>query len=449
MTPRILALTLAVAGCDALLHRSVPEVEEGNRELAEGRAEEALQRYQEASEEVPASPALHYDLGLAHLAAGNHDDAIAALRQAAATPDRALRAKALRALGQAHAAAEDWEAAADAFKRALLLQPGDEDARNDYEVAWLKLHPPCAAREDAYEDNDRREEAKPPDPQVQGPLMACPGDSDWFAVQVPAGHSLFVTVRTETEDASLAVGLEDTAGAVLREARTADGEGVARLDLRRVEEGGAYLIGVWEEGVAEAAYTLEVAALPPCPDGDDGLEDNDVPADARPVEKGEQALRICPGDEDWFAVSVVEDKDLAVSIDYDPPRDVLSLTLLDGDGRAQVQASETGSGREQVVLEEPGAGSWLVRVRGASPRAGNVYRLQVSDEKPDQEGKDQQDQQDQQEDEQQDQQEQQDPRRQEQQRIEEVLDSLREEDGNLALERALQAAPERAPVKPW
>ena len=463
------ALLLLALSCVAWspLRRSVGAVEEGNDKLAKGDAEGALEAYRRAAEEVPSSPELHYDLGLAHLAKGEHDDAVAELRQAVATPDRALRGHALRALGHAQAGREAWEEAADAFKRALLLRPDDEDARHDYEVAWLKLHPPCEAKEDAYEDNDRPEDAKPLDPKVSGPLTACPGDADWFALDVQEGHSLFVTVRTETEGAALDVELRGPEGAVLREARSTEGEGTARIDLRLADRAGIYRVGVSEAGETETGYTFEVAALPPCPAGDDGLEDNDGPADARPLELGQQALRSCPGDEDWFAVTVADGKDLAVSIEYDPPRGTLGLDLVDAGGSAVVKASHTGSGKEQAVLEQPGAGSYLVRVAGEGPRDGNVYRIEISDKKPEGQSGDQQQQQDpdegedqpkqdenqeqeqEQEQKQEQKEEEEEQQQQQQQQIESLLENLEDDDRNRALERALQAAPQRGARKPW
>ena len=79
-------------------------MEEGIAALAAGDADRALERFQAAAAEVPSSPELQYDLGLAHLAKGQHDEAIAALTQAVSASDPTLRARALSAMGSVHAA---------------------------------------------------------------------------------------------------------------------------------------------------------------------------------------------------------------------------------------------------------------------------------------------------------------------------------------------------------
>ena len=473
-----LIAALGAGGWDGFT-RSVTAVEEGIAALAAGDADRALERFQAAAKEVPASPELHFDIGLAHLAKGEPDEAVAALTQAVSTPDAGLRAKALSALGSAHAAKEAWQEAADAWRRSLMLEPGDDDARHNYEMAWLHLNPPCTAKEDPFEDNDAPDAAKELDPKVLeqsgGSLTACLGDPDWFAVGAPTGHALRITVRTETEGAKLSTTLVAPDGSTIREAVSE--EGVARMDVGWVEVEGVYRVGIIleasppDEPVEEAAYTLEPLVLPPCPGGDDGLEDNDGPADARPLEKGTQSLRICPGDEDWFAVSAGEGEDLGVNVQYDAPRGALALTLLDGEGRNEVGASAVGGGKEGVFLEKP-EGSFLVRVRGSASGAGggvdNVYQIEVTDKPPDSDGGGDQDDQD--EDDEEDKDDEEDPGDQnkddedkkdedkdkepppeekDRQDALDVLRSLQEDDRNLALERAMQAAPPRKTERDW
>src|SRR5690606_7893087 len=92
------------------------------------------------------SPRLAYNLGTALLAAGRTDDAVAALERAAqASADAELRYRALYNLGLIHlnkgraskgeAAQKDFQAAVDAYKRALRLRPDETDAKWNYELA--------------------------------------------------------------------------------------------------------------------------------------------------------------------------------------------------------------------------------------------------------------------------------------------------------------------------
>ena len=475
----LLALWLPLCGWD-LFERSVPEVEEGISALEAGDAKRAVDRFQAAAKEVPSHPVLHYDLGLAHLAVGDHDEALAALAQAVSTPDKSLRAKALAAIGATHAAKESWQEASDAWKRSLMLDPAADDVRHNFEIAWLHLNPPCAAKEDPFEDNDAPGEGKPFDPKVLeeggGSLTACPGDPDWFVVGAPAAHALRVTVRTETEGAILATTLLAPDGSTLREAVSEDG--VARMDITHIEVEGHYQIGIVLEGdVDEAAYTLEPMVLPPCPEGDDGLEDNDVPADARPLEKGTQSLRICPNDDDWFAVSAGEGEDLGVNIQYDAARGSLHLTMFDGEGHTEVATSESGAGKDGVFLEKP-KGSFLVRVRGGREQTDNVYQIEVTDKEPDSDGESDPDDQNDRDDEDEKDKDQDDkdkekdkdekdekdekekekekekdkPKPEQEKAAQDALDvlrSLEEDDKNLALERALRQAPPRRTERDW
>ncbi|HEX8338828.1 MAG TPA: tetratricopeptide repeat protein, partial [Pyrinomonadaceae bacterium] len=78
-----------------------------------------------------------YDLGVRESRAGRHREAVAALRQAVAL-ERGNPA-AYRALGDAHAALENWGESVDAYEQAARLAPGDAETYQKLGRAYAKL----------------------------------------------------------------------------------------------------------------------------------------------------------------------------------------------------------------------------------------------------------------------------------------------------------------------
>ncbi len=81
---------------------------------------------------------------------------------------------------------------------------GGADTEADYELQ-VEILPPCHSRDDAYEDNDQAIQANPLDREMtQQPLkdlQLCPGDDDWYAVDLQSGESLFVDLGAAVQDA--------------------------------------------------------------------------------------------------------------------------------------------------------------------------------------------------------------------------------------------------------
>lgn len=481
-TPPIILLLLCCAPLLLGWHplrREVSEVQQGNEALAAGDAEAALQSYDEAARKVPDRPELQYDRGLALRAAKRLDEAAEALEKAVHTPDAELRYKAHFALGTVRYEQEDWAGAVEAFKTALKLHPQDDAVRLNFELAWLKLHPPCRLREDGLEENDAPEAAKLLTEPLQEPLRACPGDDDWFALDVPAGAALFTTVKVLGEEAPLTLTLVGPGGEPLQQAR---GDKELATELRLAPQDGRYRVRVALEpgSEAEPAYELGVEVVPPCPAGNDALERNDSPAEARELTKGEQkGLRICPGDVDWFAVPLQQGEKLAAAVAFPAPRGPLRVDLLAEDGKTVLSRGEPGAGQAVAALDGPASEATrvLVRVAGQLQGTDNRYDLSLTDEPPGKDGQQEQGQQDEQKDqddqskkdqeqdkkdqeqdkkdqqqEKEDQQEQQaqpQPVPLDRQAMEQALDALQREDRNVQLEKLLQGLPEQRVEKDW
>lgn len=107
----------------------------GEEEAAAG---EARRAFEAAGRLAPDDPRVAYNTGTARLLAG-HGDAVEALGQAAAAAPADLAAPAHYNLGTAQLAADDPAAAVAALKQALRLDPGNEDAKHNLELALRRL----------------------------------------------------------------------------------------------------------------------------------------------------------------------------------------------------------------------------------------------------------------------------------------------------------------------
>lgn len=110
-----------------------------------GRYDEARQAYLQALSKQPGSPEAHYGLGATAVRLGEHEAARPHLEIAARTGDPLLRQWAFYNLGNSGLEPVVTDRSADreadlvraivAYKRALLLDPADEDAKWNLEIA--------------------------------------------------------------------------------------------------------------------------------------------------------------------------------------------------------------------------------------------------------------------------------------------------------------------------
>jgi Ca-activated chloride channel family protein len=124
----------------------IGQVEKGNRLYRDGRYAEAVAAYQAALEDGDDSPVLRFNLGTALLRLGRYAEAEPHLRAALDAVDTEVREPALFNLGnrfleEGRAAADPQarqrllDAAAEAYRRALRLDPSSGDAKWNYELA--------------------------------------------------------------------------------------------------------------------------------------------------------------------------------------------------------------------------------------------------------------------------------------------------------------------------
>lgn len=154
---------------------------------------------------------------------------------------------------------------------------GGIDTEADVEL-MLEVTPPCALRDDAYEQNDAAIAAnRLVSAELTGPidnLQLCPGDDDWYKVELGEGESLFVDLVANLEElpdvpglaGALTVTVYDAKGEIWGQARGgalgADAKALTRTAAVLAPPPGAYWVRVSGGGVADPIFPL-----PPLPDG--------------------------------------------------------------------------------------------------------------------------------------------------------------------------------------
>ena len=163
----LLALVLLIGACGSdPLHEDNARA---NRLFAEGDYEGALAAYEELIAQRPDVPELAYNAGNALHRLERYARAVTETRRALPPSESRLGAATYYSLGNHYLALDRFEEAYEAYKSALLLDPGDADAKHNLEVALLLMlgaqQPPDGA-------------GQPPDAGQPPPGEGTPAPSD-------------------------------------------------------------------------------------------------------------------------------------------------------------------------------------------------------------------------------------------------------------------------------
>jgi tetratricopeptide (TPR) repeat protein len=311
-----------------------------------------------------------------------------------------------------------------------FLKIREEDEEEHPYTLTTEVLASCKSLEDGAEENDSQDAAAelPVRPQAAGPdgqaappttqLRVCPADPDWFRFDLRQHESVLLQVQYEPVEGDLAARLVDAQGRELarstgsRQGKEGEEGGdkgslvISLLDVRSDQPLFLELTGATPE--AEASATVTAIVRPPCPAGDDQLEENDgidqptplnPPAEAAPAApaqgQGEpqaqpqqpiqHLLRRCPGDDDWFLVEVKKEEPQQLQITFDHDRGDLRMELYEEGGSEPVQTSDQSTARQPgegfVLGTEEESERFLVRVT-ADDETTNFYQLTLQPPKP-------------------------------------------------------------------
>jgi Ca-activated chloride channel homolog len=136
----------------------------GNRYYKEKQIDKAKEQYQKAIEQAPDNPAANYNLGNVHFRKNNYEDAIKSYDQSIQhTTDKTVKEKGLYNSGVAWIKQQKLPESIDSWKKALKLDPADEDARENLQKALLELE----KKQPRQQKNDQKEEKKNQNQQNQ------------------------------------------------------------------------------------------------------------------------------------------------------------------------------------------------------------------------------------------------------------------------------------------
>jgi len=146
------------------------KVKSGNKKFVKEQYAESLESYDKAALELPDEAGVHFDRGnaLFEMGAGNPesgelDRAAKAFEDAillARDDQNDLKADAFYNLGNVHFAKQGWAEAIEAYRQALKLEPGREDAAYNLALALKKLEEEKKREEEEKKKQEQEQEQK-------------------------------------------------------------------------------------------------------------------------------------------------------------------------------------------------------------------------------------------------------------------------------------------------
>jgi len=139
----------------------------GNRLYREGRFDDALTEYRGAQVLAPELSVLAFNAGNALFRKGALPDAIREYGNAALSDDNLVSSSALYNAGNAFLQAGQIDTAVEAFKGALKLNPDDQDAKHNLEVALELLEQQEQEQQEQQDQDEQGEEDEDQDQENQ------------------------------------------------------------------------------------------------------------------------------------------------------------------------------------------------------------------------------------------------------------------------------------------
>jgi hypothetical protein len=226
------------------------------------------------------------------------------------------------------------------------------------------------------EPNDTRATARP-DWQPLMPLEICPGDEDWFLINLQAGQSVRAEMFFSNAVGDLDMAFFGPGGAQLSSSTSVSD---TELITWAAQFAGAYRLRVYGFNGATGPYDLALEVVDgPLPCEDDFWEDNDDRQSASlwPPDFGPIDAALCPDDPDVYVFDAEGNTDYLAFLDYGGPPG-MRLTI-SRPGQGVLGSSAMGGGFEEVEFTSDFAGPVYARVAGIPLADGSArpYFLDV------------------------------------------------------------------------
>lgn len=210
----------------------------------------------------------------------------------------------------------------DGFECASVVSVEGLEAMQCQPVTGECVDVPPMCEDDDAEDNDSRQQAagnSPTAPDVYEGLIACPGDEDWYRVNMGA-EGILGALTDGGDSSNLQLGLYDTMG---NEIVLESGAGSDEV-IEECLPSGNYYVRVFSPDDARNTYDLLLETTPQACEmtcQDDGLEPDDTTGQATFVDLGAGAFTVndrmlCSGDDDFYEVELDDNETLVVDLTF-------------------------------------------------------------------------------------------------------------------------------------
>jgi tetratricopeptide (TPR) repeat protein len=137
------------------------DINKGNKLYKQSDYDGALKQYRDAQISSPDSSVVHFDLGDALYKTNSLDDAQTEFNKALASKNPIVRSKAYYNLGNNAFKNQKNDEAIDYYKKSLMLNPKDEDAKYNLEyLTKVKNQPQKKNKNDKKKDQDKKQQQK-------------------------------------------------------------------------------------------------------------------------------------------------------------------------------------------------------------------------------------------------------------------------------------------------
>ena len=162
----ICVLLASAANAVTLSDKMHGRIAEGNRRYDAGDHEEALNQYRQAQELDSTHIVPHFNAGGALYRLGRFPEGTQEFLRSASSPTDSIVAMSYYNLGNSMFKAGDFKSAAEAYKRSLLIDPEDGDAKFNLELA-MKMMQQQQQQQEQQEQQDQQDQQQNEQQQQQ------------------------------------------------------------------------------------------------------------------------------------------------------------------------------------------------------------------------------------------------------------------------------------------